>query len=75
MDVIIMKKSGVLDLSGLRTIVLFPVECNYALKHIGFEMMKRAEEGNALAMEQYGSRKHHTAIDLVVIKTLTFNIL
>jgi hypothetical protein len=75
MDVMIMKKSGVLDLSGLCTIVLFPVDCNYAFKHIGREMMKCAEEGNALAMEQYGSRKHHTAIDLVVIKTLTFNIL
>jgi hypothetical protein len=75
MDVMIMKKSGVLDLSGLRTIVLFPVDCNYAFKHIGREMMKCAEEGNALAMEQYGSRKHHTAIDLVVNKTLTFDIL
>jgi len=75
MDVMIMKKSGVLDLSGLRTIVLFPVDCNYAFKHIGREMMKLAETGNALALEQYGSRKHHSAIDLAVNKTLTFDIL
>jgi hypothetical protein len=55
-DVMIPKKSGVTLLSGLRTIVLFPVDCNYVFKFIGKEMMKRAESLGALAPEQYGSR-------------------
>jgi len=75
LDVMIMKKSGVTDLSGLRTIVLFPVGCNYAFKHVGREMMKVAESTKSLAPEQYGSRKRHKAIDLAVNKALTFDIL
>jgi hypothetical protein len=35
LDVMIQKKSGVTDLSGLRMIVLFPVDCNYTFKHVG----------------------------------------
>jgi len=75
LDVMIMKKSGVTDLSGLRTIVLFPVDCNYAFKHVGRQMMKVAEKTLSLAPEQYGSRKQHRAIDLAVNKALTFDIL
>jgi len=70
-----MKKSGITDLAGLRTIVLFPVDCNYAFKHVGREMMKVAESTKSLAPEQYGSRKQHKAIDLAVNKALTFDIL
>jgi len=70
-----MKKSGVTDLSGLRTIVLFPVDCNYAFKHIGRTMMSIAEKTQLLAPEQYGSRKRHKAIDLAWNKALTFDIL
>jgi hypothetical protein len=51
------KKSGVTLLSGQRTIVLFTVNCNYAFKHIGREMMKIGEKTKSLAPEQYGSRK------------------
>jgi hypothetical protein len=75
LDVMILKKSGVTDLSGLRTIVLFPVDCNYAFKHVGRAMMKTAEQANALAPEQYGSRKRHRSINLAVNKALTFDIL
>jgi hypothetical protein len=71
----ILKKSGITDLSGLRAIVLFPVDCNYAFKHVGREMMKMAESTKSLAPEQYGSRKRHKAIDLAVNKALTFDIL
>jgi len=71
----ILKKSGVTDLSGLHTIVLFPVDCNYAFKHVGRTMMKTAEQANALAPEQYGSRKRHRSINLPVSKALTFDIL
>jgi hypothetical protein len=75
LDVMIQKKSGVTDLSGLRTIVLFPVDCNYAFKHVGRLMMGIAEKTKSLAPEQYGSRKRHKAIDLAVNKALTFDIL
>jgi hypothetical protein len=37
--------------------------------------MKNAEHHNAIAREQYGSRKRHRAIDLAVNKVLTNDIL
>jgi hypothetical protein len=75
LDVMLMKKSGVTDLSGLRTIVLFPVDCNFAFKHVGRAMMQVAEKTKALAPEQYGSRHGHKVIDLAVNKVLAFDIL
>jgi len=75
LDVMILKKAGVTHLSSLRTIILFPVDCNYAFKYVGREMMKNAEKGHALAPEQYGSRKYHHSIDLAVNKALTFDLL
>jgi hypothetical protein len=74
-DVMILKEMGVAHLSSLCTIVLFEVDCNFAFKHIGWEMMKLAECKKALAPEQYGSRQHHQAIDLAVNKALTNDIL
>ncbi len=71
----ILKKSGVTHLNSLRTIVIFPFDCNFAFKHVGRKMMKIAELSNTLATKQYGSRKHHQAIDLAVNKTFTFDIL
>jgi len=73
--VMLLKKSGVTDLLGLRTIVLFPVDCNFAFKHVGRAMMALAEKTKSLAPEQYGSRKRHKAINLAVNKALTFDIL
>jgi len=75
LDVMLLKKSGVTDLSGLRTIVLYPVNCNFAFKHVGRQMMQVAERTRSLAPEQYGSRKQHKAIDLAVNKALTFDTL
>jgi hypothetical protein len=75
LDVMLLKKSGVTDLSGLCTIVLFPVDCNFAFKHIGRTMMNVAEHTKSLAPEQYSSGKKHKAIDLAVNKALTFDIL
>jgi len=75
LDVMLMKKSGVTDLSGLWTIVLFPVDCNFAFKHVGHQMMQVAKRTCSLAPEQYGSRRQHKAIDLAVNKALTFDIL
>jgi hypothetical protein len=57
LDVMIMKKAGLTDLSNLRTIVIFSPDCNYAFKHIGREMMAWAKLTGSLALEQYGSRK------------------
>jgi hypothetical protein len=75
MDVMILKRSGLTDLNSLHTIVLFPVDCNYAFKHIGKQMMTIAEQAQSLAPEQYGSRKAHRAINLATNKTLTNDIL
>jgi len=75
LDVMILKKAGITHLSSLRTIVLFPVDCNYAFKYVGRAMMRNAEKGGALAPEQYGSRKFHRSIDLAVNKALTFDLL
>jgi hypothetical protein len=71
----ILKRSGVTDLAGLRTIFLFPVDCNFAFKHVGRAMMQVTEATNSLAPEQFGSRKGHKAIDFAVSKVLTFDIL
>jgi len=64
MDVVILKQSGVTHLGSLHMAVLFSADCNYALKHIGWQMMKSAEAAKALPKEQYGSRKGHKATDL-----------
>jgi hypothetical protein len=70
LDVMILKHSGINDLANLRTIMLFPVDCNFAFKHTGREMMKVVEQTKSLALEQYGSR-----IDSAVNKALTFDVL
>jgi hypothetical protein len=75
LDVMILKRLGITHLDSLRSIVLFPADCNYAFKHIGRQMMYNAEKAKALAPEQYGSRKRHRATDLATNKTLTYNIL
>jgi hypothetical protein len=73
--VMIMKRAGYMHLVGLCTIVLFPVNCNFAFKHIGRAMMQVAEQTKALAPEQYGSRKGHQAISIATNKSLTNNLL
>jgi hypothetical protein len=75
LDVMLLKKSGLTDLSSLRTIVLFPVDYNFAFKHMGRAMMKIVEQTKSLAPEQYHSRKRHRAIDLAVSKALTLDTL
>jgi hypothetical protein len=74
-DIMILKKSGNTMLNALRTIVLFPVDCNFAFKHIGREMMKLGEKTKTIAPEQYGSHNGHHAIDLAVNMVLTNDIL
>ena len=72
-DVMIMKKAGFTHLSGLRTIVLFPVDCNSSI--LGDPCCKLQSKQKALAQEQYGSRKGHRAINLATNKSLTNDLL
>jgi hypothetical protein len=71
----ILKKAGVTTLSSLRTIILFAADCNYAFKHLGRAMMKKAETQKSIAPEQFGSRKAHKAIDQALNKVLTNDLL
>jgi hypothetical protein len=71
----IQKKAGHTHLGGLCTLVLFPVDCNFAFKHIGWSMMRVAEKTKSLACEQYGSKRNHRAIDLAVNKSLSYDLL
>jgi hypothetical protein len=43
LDIMILKKSGITHLSSLHNICLFPVDCDYAFKHISREMMMITE--------------------------------
>jgi hypothetical protein len=75
MDVMPLKRSGVSHLGSLHTVVLFSADGNYAFKHIGHQMMKKAEAAKALAKEQHGNRRGHKATDLATNKNLTYDIL
>lgn len=74
-DVMIQKKSCMIQLSSLHTICLFPVDYNFTFKYIGREMKRIAESTNSLIPEQYGSRNGHCSIDLAVSKALTYDLL
>ena len=74
-DAMLLKKQGLYLLNKLRTIVLFEPDFNWMNKMLGWSMMTFAESQHQLAPEQYGSRKYHKAIDQVVNKILTFDIL
>jgi hypothetical protein len=75
LDVMILKKAGLLKVDSLRTIVLFQPDCNYAFKFLSRAMMKHAEKHQTLAPEQFGSRKNHRVIDLATNKVLTNDII
>jgi hypothetical protein len=75
LDVMILKKSGITTLNSLRTVVLFPVDCNFLFKPLGRKMMKNAEAAKALEPEQFGSRKRHRATALATNKALTYDLM
>jgi hypothetical protein len=68
------KKPGVRQLNTLRAILLFEAGFNQNNKWLGREMLYRAEAANAVAIEQYGSRKNMSATDQSLNKVLTFDI-
>jgi hypothetical protein len=74
LDVMLEKKPGVRQLSTLRAILLFEADFNQNNKRLGREMLYRAEDSNAVAIEQYGSRKNMSAVDQSLNKALTFDI-
>ena len=53
---------------------MFEADCNQNNKKLGRDMMYMAEDLEAIAKEQYESRKHMSAITHGVNKHLTFNL-
>jgi hypothetical protein len=72
-NVMILKKSGVLDINKLRTIVLFEADFNQNNKHFGKSMMSHTVGNGDIAKEQY-SIPGKKCIDHVVNRRLIFDI-
>jgi hypothetical protein len=71
-DVAILKKDGVYDVERMRTILLMNAEFNIMNnKKLGRELMVNAELHGEIALEQYGSRRHHQCILAALNKRLT----
>ena len=69
------KKAGNTRVDSLRTILLFEADANQNFKKVGRDMMYRAEELDALAQEQFGSRKTLSSVDQSLNKRLTFDLM
>ena len=74
-NAMLLKKAGKTDVDSLRTIVLLEPDFNHMNKKLGRDVMFHAEKHNLIAPEQFGSRKGHSSIDQVLIKTLFYDIL
>jgi hypothetical protein len=74
-DVMIQKKEKVNLVTKLCTITLTEADFNFNNKILGKETPKHAEMNNLIAKEQYGSRKGKSAIEHVLHKRLTFDIM
>jgi hypothetical protein len=73
-DVMLEKKKGVYNIDKLRAILLYEADFNQNNKKLGRDMLALAEEYNAIAPEQFGSRKFLSAVDQSLNKALTFDI-
>jgi hypothetical protein len=69
------KKPGVRKINTLRAILLYEADFNHNNKWLGRTMLQRAEADNAVAIEQYGSRKNLSAVDQSLNKLLSLNTL
>ena len=69
------KKAGNTRVDSLRTILLFEADANQNFKKVGRDMMYQAEDLDALAQEQFGSRKTLSAVDQSLNKRLTFDLM
>ena len=74
-NAMILKKAGKTDVDSLRTIVLLEPDFNFMNKKLGRDVMDFAEQHHLIAPEQFGSRKYHSSIDQVLIKTLFYDSL
>jgi hypothetical protein len=70
-DVEILKKAGVYDIKKMRTITLMNAEFQMNNKKMGRDVMYCAEEAEALAPEQNGSRRWHRVVYTTLNKRLT----
>ena len=71
----LLKKLNEKKADKLRTILLLEADFNLLNKKLGRDLMMQAEKFHQIAPEQFGSRKRHSAIDQVIIKTLFDDIL
>ena len=74
LDIMLQKQQGNFQVEKLRAILLFESDFNQNNKRFGRQLMYIAEKYNAMAMEQFGSRKNMSAIDQSLNKALTFDI-
>ena len=74
-DVMIPKKANSINVTKLRTIMLFEADWNYMNKLVGKRIMENAEKADNIATEQYGSRKRKSAILHATNKQLLFDII
>lgn len=75
LDVMIPKKDNSLLVNKLRLINLMEPCFNHQNSLYSRRFMHRAEQDKQMAIEQFGSRKHHSAITHAVNKVLTFDYL
>ena len=68
------KKAGVYDVEKVRIILLYDAEFNFLNKLMGKQLTAYGEANNLIAEEQYGSRKHKTAIDQALNKRIIFDL-
>jgi hypothetical protein len=73
--VMLHKKTNNNHIDKLRTIVLTEADYNFNNKKLGRDAIAHAERNNLIAPEQYGSRKGKQAIDQVLNKRLSYDIL
>ena len=74
-DVMIPKKANSKRVEKLRVICLMEADFNYMNKWMGKITMQRAESCQSIAAEQFGSRKHKSAILHAFNKALCFDYL
>ena len=73
--VMIKKKINRNHISALRSVVLTEADFNFNNKLLGRRTIQHAEELEAIAPEQYGSRKHKSAITQALHKRVTYDII
>jgi hypothetical protein len=72
--VMLEKKKGDFRVDKLRAILLYKANFNQNNKKLGRDMMYTADQLQVVAKEQYGSRKHKSAIEQCLNKRLTFDL-